>query len=118
VQAEWVWGTGPEYQAGSNSITQEDLTGGYAMASFRMGGGGKWFTPYVRGQYYDGGRKSDLDARHYLTKEIEVGARWHPQRPVELLVAFAQMDRTFQDGANPDYHEVGGVIRTQLQLNY
>ena len=118
VQAEWVWGTGPEYQPGSNSITQEDLTGGYVMASYRMGGNGKWLTPYVRGQYYDGGYKSDLDARHYVTKEVEIGARWHPQRPAELLVGVAHMDRLFQDGANPDDHEVGWVLRTQLQLNY
>lgn len=118
VQAEWVWGTGPEYQQASNSITQEDLNGGYVMASYRLGGNGYWLTPYARAQYYDGGRKSDLDARYYLTNEVEVGARWHPQRPVELTVAYAHMDRRLQDGANPDDHAVGGVVRTQLQINY
>jgi hypothetical protein len=116
--AEWVVGRGPEYQAGSNSITEEDLSGGYVMASYRLGHDGKWLTPYVRGQYYDGARKSDLDARHYETKEVEVGVRWHPQRPVEFLAAWAQMDRLFSDGANPDDRQEGGVLRLQLQLNY
>jgi len=118
VQAEWVVGTGPEYQSGTNSIEQEELSGGYLMVSYRLGKNGSWWTPYVRGQYYDGARKSDLDARHYETKEIEVGLRWHPERPVELLAAWAQMDRLFQDGANPNDEQEGGLLRLQLQLNY
>jgi hypothetical protein len=118
ISAEWVVGTGPEYQAGSNSITQEELSGGYVMISYRLGHDGRWLTPYVRGQYYDGARKSDVDARHYETREVEVGLRWHPQRPVEFLAAWAQMDRLFQDGANPNDKQDGGLLRLQLQLNY
>jgi hypothetical protein len=37
---------------------------------------------------------------------------------VELLAAWAQMDRLFSDGANPDDRQKGGLLRLQLQLNY
>jgi hypothetical protein len=60
----------------------------------------------------------DLAARHYLTNEVEFGARWHPWRPVELTLTYAHMDRRLEDGANPDDRATGGAIRTQLQIDH
>ena len=63
LQAEWNWGKGPEYDNVLNDITEQNLNGGYVMAFYRTFIKKKLFCPYVRAQYYNGGKKYELDAR-------------------------------------------------------
>mgnify|MGYP006967831905 FL=1 len=34
--------------------------------------------PFIRTQYYDGGKKHEKDARRYIVHENEIGVEWQP----------------------------------------
>ncbi len=118
LQAEWNWGTGPEYDNVSNAITEQDLKGGYVMAYYRTFIKKRLFYPYVRAQYYDGGKKNELDARSYLVKEIEFGAEFLPVKAFELTAAYMISNRTQNDGLKPNNPQKGQTLRLQAQFNY
>ncbi len=84
LQAEWTWGSGPEYDNASNAITEQNLKGGYVMAYYRTFIKKRLLYPYIRAQYYNGGKKNELDARSYLVKEIEFGAEFLPVRALRV----------------------------------
>jgi hypothetical protein len=68
LQAEWTWGKGPSYDPETNTVGDKPLNGGYVMAMYRARVVDRLFFPYARWQYYDGGKKNELDASYYLVK--------------------------------------------------
>jgi hypothetical protein len=118
LQAEWNVGTGPEFDPATNTIRQHRLDGGYVQAMYRRAAAGQVFTPFVRAQTYDGGKKLETDARRYDMREYEVGVEWLPISPLELTAAYTISDRRFEDGAAPNNRERGQLLRLQAQFNY
>jgi len=116
LQAEWNWGKGPEYDNVLNDITEQNLTGGYVMAFYRTFIKKKLIYPYVRAQYYSGGKKYELDARSYLVKEIEFGAEILPLKAFEFTAAYMISNRTQDDGIHPNNPQKGQTLRLQAQF--
>lgn len=118
LQAEWTWGTGPQYHPATNAILSDHLEGGYVLLNWRTRIARRPVTPYVRAQYYDGGKKSELDARSYHVEEVEAGIEWQTFDALELTAAVMVSDRTYEDGARPDNRQEGSQLRLQAQVNY
>ncbi|MCC9134860.1 porin [Pontibacter silvestris] len=74
--------------------------------------------PLIRFQYYDGGKKQELDARSYTVKECETGVEWHPIDHFELVAVYTLSDRRYEDYENPNNHQKGELVRLQAQLSF
>ena len=80
--------------------------------------GQQLFIPFVRYQYYDGGKKHELDARSYNVREFEVGMEWQPIRQFELVTMYTISSRRFEDYVKQDNLQEGSLVRIQAQLNF
>jgi hypothetical protein len=118
VQAEWTTGRGPRFVPGEARIETARLEGGYLQAMYRAQVAGQQVIPYARAQYYEGGKKHELDARRYDVRELEFGAEWQPWPALELTAAYMVSDRRFEDSARPDNRQEGQLLRLQAQFNY
>ncbi len=114
AQVEYNVGQGPELQ-GSDVRSTRPLEGGYAMLLARFGNPDTYgvFVPYVRGTYYDGGRKVDVNSPRNRVREVEGGLEWELRRRIELTVAWNESWREINGKA-----QAGSVLRLQLQFNY
>lgn len=118
ISAEYNIGRGPEYNPATDSIELHNLQGGYVMLSYRVKAKKYFLFPYMRGQYYDGGKKQERDARSYLVKEFEIGLEWQPVKYVELALAYVLSSRRFQDHEKPENLQEGKLLRVQAQINF
>ena len=116
---EWNWGEGPEYVPASNAVETRDLRGGFAQTMYRLVAGKQVIQPFVRAQYYRGGRKSELDARSFVVRDYDAGIEWLPMTAFEFTAQYSIGDRRVADGALSDFRrEKGRVLRLQAQFNY
>jgi hypothetical protein len=76
------------------------------------------FYPFLRGHYYDGGKKHERDARSYNVREAELGVEWQPLPSFELVTMYTLSSRRFEDFQRPDNRQRGGLLRLQAQLNF
>jgi hypothetical protein len=74
--------------------------------------------PFARVQYYEGGRKIDLDARFHRVYETEIGMEWQPFPAFELVGQYTITDRTTKDARNLNNRQFGNLLRLQAQLNF
>lgn len=106
-QAEYNVGRGPELSG--KEVVNKPLHGGYVMTMFKIDN----VIPYVRGAYYEGGRKNETNSPHNSIKEVEGGVEYQIKKWVELTGAFNYSKREI------DYNpQEGHVVRLQLQFNY
>jgi hypothetical protein len=117
-QAEYMVGRGPDFVNKDTSIQLRNLQGGYAQVMYQLKVKEQIFFPYARGQYYKGGKKHEMDARHYEVHELEFGVEWQPIPAFELTTAYLISKRTFEDSAKPINTQRGNLLRLQLQFNY
>ena len=117
-QAEYNVGRGPRYNPATQTIESSRLFGGYAQMMYRRQFQGQALTPFVRVQYYNGGKKHEFDARRYLVREQEFGIEWQQSPFVELTAQYTHSDRTYEDSRVPNNRQKGNLLRLQLQLNY
>lgn len=118
LNAEYNVGTGPEYNPETHYIEQRKLKGGYAMGSYQKKFGEQILTPFVRYQYYHGGKKHELDARSYTVKELELGAEWQPMKAFEIVAMYTISDRRYEDGVKRSNQQSGSLLRLQFQVNF
>lgn len=118
LNAEYNFGTGPEYNPVTHVIEQQRLKGGYVMGSYQGKFGKQIFTPFVRYQYYDGGKKHELDARSYTVKELEMGAEWQPMKAFEVVAMYTMSERRYEDGVKRSNQQDGSLLRLQFQVNF
>lgn len=118
ILAEYNVGRGPEYDKLSNSVVTRPLKGGYITASYKLDFKGQTLIPFSRYQYYDGGKKHELDARSYEVEELEIGAEWQPNKNFELVLMYTVSARRFEDSDNPNNFQRGNLLRIQAQLNF
>jgi len=119
-QMEYNWGMGPRFtnDNGVFSVQRKPLDGGYAQIMFLQKVRKMIFIPYVRAQYYNGGKKIEQDARSYNVKELEFGLEYQINSALEFTVAYMMSDRRFEDSKKPVNHQKGNLLRLQLQFNY
>jgi hypothetical protein len=117
-QAEWNWGTGPEFDQATQSIRAKPLTGGYvqAMGRVRRSPLGP-FMPFARWQYYRGGFKAGLNAPRLETDELELGIEFQPAVPLEFTLSYGWARRREADERRSGQAQ-GQLLRAQLQWNY
>ncbi|MFN4972399.1 MAG: porin [Bacteroidota bacterium] len=118
IVAEYNIGTGPEYNPATNTIEQRKLEGGYTMLNYYIKTERQTIIPFVRYQYYKGGKKHETDARSYRVFETEAGIEWQPYRNLEFVAMYTLSDRTFVDAAIKDNRQTGRLLRLQVQCNF
>ncbi|MBX7225017.1 MAG: OprO/OprP family phosphate-selective porin [Chitinophagales bacterium] len=118
IQAEYNFGRGPEFNTATDSIEVQKLHGGYVTLSYFIPIKKEIIFPFFRAQYYNGGKKHELDARSYEVKEFEIGIEWQPVKQFELTAMYTFSNRRFEDFALQDNHQKGKLLRLQAQLNF
>jgi phosphate-selective porin len=118
IQAEYTVGRGPEFNKTTNSIEVTPLHGGYITTSYLLKLNKQVLIPFVRYQYYDGGKKHERDARSYTVKEFELGTEWQMNKNFELVVNYTNSDRRFEDFLRPNNSQTGSLLRVQAQVNF
>jgi Phosphate-selective porin O and P len=117
-QAEYNIGTGPEFNPETSAIENQKLKGGYVTFNYMMKFKGQLLYPFVRTQYFDGGKKHELDARSYTVTETEIGLEWQPVKNFELVTMYTISERRFEDFRLPTNTQKGSLLRIQAQLNF
>ena len=118
IQAEYNIGRGPQFNKLTDSIELTNLKGGYVTASFKKNVGKQVIIPFSRYQYYNGGKKHELDARSYEVKEFEVGIEWQPNKNFELVTMYTFSNRRFEDFRLQSNLQKGSLLRIQAQINF
>lgn len=118
ILAEYNVGRGPEFNPVTDSIETQRLEGGYITLNYMARYKNHLFYPFVRGQYYDGGKKHERDARSYTVRELEIGMEWQPVRNFELVAMYVFSERRFEDFTKQDNKQNGQLLRIQAQLNF
>jgi hypothetical protein len=118
LQAEYNVGEGPEFNPATMTTTVKDLSGGYVQLMYRKKVGDNHITPFLKYQYYEGGKKHEIDARRYLVKDLEIGAEWQLKDFFELTAIYTISDRTFEDANLPVNNQKGELLRLQAQFNF
>jgi hypothetical protein len=118
IQAEYNIGTSPEFNPATKAIEQQDLKGGSVQIMYKQEIGSQVLIPFIRSQYFDGGKKAEMDARSYTVIDHDIGIEWQPFRNFELVAMYTISDRRFEDYALPSNHQKGNLLRLQAQFNY
>ncbi len=119
IQAEYNIGKGPEFNPATDSIETRSLHGGYITLSYMMKNKQQQvFIPFIRGQYYNGGKKHEQDARRYQVKELEIGIEWQPVKQFELVAMYTISSRRYEDFTLQNNLQKGSLLRLQAQLNF
>jgi phosphate-selective porin len=118
IQAEYNIGKGPEFNKNTDSIEVRNLHGGYATLSYMTKFKNAVVIPFVRYQYYRGGKKHELDARSYRVNELELGVEWQPSQYFELVAMYTVSTRQFEDFQRQDNRQQGNLLRLQAQVNF
>lgn len=118
IQAEYNIGKGLQFNKITDSIEVQNLSGGYITASYLTRIKKNIMIPFVRYQYYSGGKKHELDARSYEVKELEIGIEWQPNKNFELVTMYTFSNRRFEDFRLQDNLQKGSLLRIQAQINF
>lgn len=118
IMAEYNIGYGPQYNKFTNSIEKKPLEGGYITINYMMKINKQLLYPFVRTQYYDGGKKHEKDARRYIVHENEIGVEWLPVKNFELVAMYTMSSRRYEDGTLINNFKTGNLLRLQAQVNF
>ncbi len=118
IQAEYTIGKGPEFNKITDSIEVMPLKGGYVTLSYFTKIKNQVLIPFVRYQYYDGGKKHERDARSYYVNDLEIGGEWQVNKNFELVVNYTISKRRYEDFVKQDNYKEGNLLRIQGQLNF
>ena len=118
IQAEFNVGKGPEFNKQTDSIEVQNLKGGYVMLSYLLRKNKQIIMPFVRAQYYDGGKKHELNARSYKVNDFELGVEWQPVEHLELVGGYTFSRRRYEDFELRDNYQTGNLLRIQAQLSF
>ena len=118
IQAEYNVGKGPQYDKLTDSISTQNLKGGYILASLLLKKNEQVIIPFAKWQTYQGGKKNELDERSYDVTETEIGIEWQPVKQLEFTASYVISSRRFEDHATPENLQKGNLLRLQAQINY
>ncbi len=118
-EAEWNIGRGPELSEDLTTIDDESLNGGYLQANYKLDIDHYTFFPFVRWQYFDGGRKFGRNAPHERVNEWDFGLEFSPWKDVELTAVYTYTrDRTNTNTFPYDDRSNASRLGLQVQVNY
>jgi hypothetical protein len=112
IQIEYNIGKGPEYKSSLNAVQEKNLSGGYALLSYRY----ESIIPFIRYQTYKGGKKHDTNSIRHQIAESEIGVEWQIDKALELTAVYTASERT--NPKSPAKIEKGRFGRIQFQWNY
>lgn len=118
IQAEYTIGQGPQFNKVTDSIEVKPLNGGYITLSYLKKMQKQTIIPFIRYQYYDGGKKHERDARSYTVNDLELGAEWQFNKNFELVFNYTISKRRFEDFVLQNNLQSGNLIRIQAQVNF
>ena len=118
LQSEYNIGVGPEYNSANNTIENKRLKGGYVQMMYMLKPKKQMLIPFTKYQYYDGGKKHELDARSYTVRDLEIGIEWQPIPNLEFVAIYTISKRRFEDSQNPFNIQSGRLLRLQAQVNF
>ncbi len=119
LEAAWNFGEGPELTDDFTSIRPGFLHGGYLQLMYKYDSAWGTMFPFVRWQYFDGGRKFARNAPNANVNEYDIGVEWSPWPELELLAAYTYTPvRTNTSTATYQDFEDASRIGIQLQWNY
>ena len=116
-QMEYNEGVGPEYDEDIQKIDVKKLKGGYAQIMYNHQIGKDFYMPFIKYQFYEGGKKHETGATSYQVKAVEVGVEWQYGPYFEITALYAYDERVMKS-ALIDSDEKGSKLRLQLQVNY
>ncbi|MBK8700335.1 MAG: porin [Saprospiraceae bacterium] len=116
--AEYNIGRGPRYDKQTDSISVSSLRGGYFLVSYKIDGAQRTVIPFLKYQYYNGGKKHELDARSYIVKEVETGIEMQFSKAFEMVMVYTWSSRLFEDHILRNNLQKGRLIRIQTQVNF
>jgi hypothetical protein len=117
-QAEYNYGKGPEFNINNNTIEENDLRGGYAQLNYMLKIKDQILLPFLKYQWYNGGKKHELDARSYDVNDLEIGAEWQPFKNFELVADYTISSRRYEDATKINNFQKGNLLRLQAQFNF
>ncbi|HSJ78008.1 MAG TPA: porin [Erythrobacter sp.] len=118
LQAEWNWGTGPQFDPATGQIEERPINGGYVQAMGRVKESPLGpFYPFARWQYYRGGFKGAINAPRLETEELEMGLEFLPTPALEITATYGFASRKEADERRLGQAE-GQILRVQAQWNY
>ena len=117
-QAEYNIGKGPEFNKNNLTIEETNLSGGYAQLVYLLKIKEHTLIPFAKYQWYNGGKKHELDARSYDVNDFEFGAEWQPFRNFELVANYTISSRRYEDAAKINNFQNGNLLRLQAQFNF
>jgi hypothetical protein len=118
IQAEYNIGNGPEFNKITDSIEVMPLKGGYITLSYFIKLNKQTLIPFIKYQYYDGGKKHERDARSYFVREVEIGGEWQLNKNFELVVNYTLSKRRYEDFSKQNNFQSGNLLRIQAQVNF
>ncbi len=118
IQAEYNVGNGPRFNKATDTIEEMPLEGGYITLTYFAKINNQILIPFMRYQYYDGGKKHERDARSYIVREYELGGEWQLNKNFELVVNYTMSKRRYEDFAKQNNFQQGNLLRIQAQLNF
>jgi len=119
IVVEYNAGVGPQTSPDAPYVVKtRKLRGGYAQLFLKIEGvlGSVSLIPYVRGTYYDGGKKFETNAPYYEVRELEMGIEWQLIKALEVTAVYTLADRT--SSKYPYARQKGHLGRVQVQVNY
>ncbi len=119
IETEWNIGRGPELSSDYLSIEERSLWGGYILANMKIDSESGTFFPFVRWQYFSGGRKFGRNAPEAKIDEWDFGLEYSPWPDVELTAMYSYTNSRTNTNDFP-YEDLKNESRLgmQLQVNY
>jgi len=119
IEAAWNFGEGPELTEDFQRIESDFLHGGYLQLMYKYDSNHGPLIPFVRWQYYDGGRKFARNAPDTRVDEWDFGVEWSPLPELELMTAYTYTPfRTNTSSAEYVDFKDASRLGVQLQWNY
>jgi len=118
ILAEYTVGNGPQFNKITDSIEVMPLSGGYVTLNYFTIINQTTLIPFIRYQYYNGGKKHERDARSYEVREVEIGAEWQLNNNFELVASYVISNRRYEDFLKQDNAQEGNLLRMQAQVNF
>lgn len=118
ILAEYTSGKGPEFNKVTDSVEVMPLNGGFVTLSYLAKLNKQILIPFIRYQYYDGGKKHERDARSYTVKEFEIGGEWQVNKNFELVINYTISNRRYEDFLRQNNQQTGNLLRIQAQVNF
>ncbi|MDH5479860.1 MAG: porin [Nitrosomonas sp.] len=115
-QTEWNWGRSPQLSADRTRIESGTINGGYVQAMYKIDSRWGAWIPYVKWQKYNGAEKDTTNTPYSRVRETEVGIEWQINNQIELVAAYANMDRTNVKALR--HVKNANIMRFQLQWKY